>query len=143
MSKRVNKSYIYIDGAKLKTLLESTTGKTLKEISLENGFSDSFLRMVIKTGKASPAAQAVIRRYGIEPSEYEKRERVTTLRALEYEREQMSIDDLNKISRDELKELVKEAIIETFNKMVCNEIESFYDPKTRVYTVALKVKKEA
>ena len=71
MSKRINKSYINIDGAKLKTLLESTTCKTLKEISLENGFSDSFLRMVVKSGKATPAAQAVIRRYGIEPSAYE------------------------------------------------------------------------
>lgn len=150
MSKRVNKSYIYIDGAKLKNLLESTTGKTLKEISLENGFSDSFLRMVIKTGKASPAAQAVARVYGIEPSAYEiKPVNVKYFDPFSKETEtvnedkQISFEDLNKISRDELKELVKEAIIETFNNMVCNEIESYYDPKTRVYTVALKVKKEA
>ena len=64
-------NFIKIDGAKFKTLLESTTGKSLKEISLENGFSNAFLRMVVKTGKASPTAQAVARLYGIEPSAYE------------------------------------------------------------------------
>jgi hypothetical protein len=126
MSKRVNPSHINIDGAKLKELLESATGKSLKEISLENGFSDSFLRMVVKSGKATPAAQAVIRRYGIEPSAYEKKpERVTTLRALEYEREQrqLTIDDLNTISRDELKKLLKEIIqeelVKCFNSLAC------------------------
>ena len=140
MSKRINKSYIYIDGAKLKTLLESTTGKTLKEISLENGFSDSFLRMVVKTGKATPAAQAVIRRYGIEPSAYEdKPVEPETVN----EGKQISFDDLNSISRDELKELVKEAIIDTLSNIVCNEIVAGYDPMSQVYTVALKVKKEA
>ena len=139
MSKRINKSYIYIDGAKLKTLLESTTGKTLKEISLENGFSDSFLRMVVKSGKATPAAQAVIRRYGIEPSAYEDKpvEPETT------EGKQISFDDLNTISRDELKAVIKEAIIDTLSNIVCNEIVAGYDPMSQVYTVALKVKKEA
>lgn len=140
MSKRINKSYIDIDGAKLKTLLESTTGKTLKEISLENGFSDSFLRMVVKNGKATPAAQAVIRRYGIEPSAYEIKPAAT---GDDTEGKQLTFDDLGAINRDELKEIVKEAIIETLNNVVCKEIIAGYDPKTQTYTVALKVKKEA
>lgn len=110
MSKRVNPSHINIDGAKLKELLESATGKSLKEISLENGFSDSFLRMVVKSGKATPAAQAVIRRYGIEPSAYEIKP-AAPVKAKE-DSKQLSIDDLNSINRDELKALIKEALRE-------------------------------
>ncbi len=110
MSKRINPSYINIDGSKLKELLESATGKSLKEISLENGFSDSFLRMVIKSGKATPAAQAVIRRYGIEPSAYEIKP-AAPVKAKEASK-QLSIDDLNSINRDELKALIKEALRE-------------------------------
>jgi len=70
----IKENIIAIDGAKFKALLEGATGKTLKEISLDNGFSDSFLRMVVKTGKASPTAQAVAKLYGIEPSAYEIKE---------------------------------------------------------------------
>lgn len=141
MSKRVNPSHINIDGAKLKELLESATGKSLKEISLENGFSDSFLRMVVKSGKATPAAQAVIRRYGIEPSAYEKKpERVTTLRALEYEREQrqLTIDDLNTPdAKDVIKAVVKEALVEFFNS---KDIRAVFDPHRQWYTVFFRDK---
>ena len=123
--KRVNDKMLIIDGEKFKALLESKTGKTIKELSLENGYSDSFLRMVVKTGKASPSAVTLAKLYGIEPTDYEKPERVTTLRALEYEREQkqLTIDDLNTISRDELKELLKEVIqeelVKCFNSLAC------------------------
>ena len=139
MSKRVNKSYIYIDGTKLKMLLESTTGKTLKEISLENGFSDSFLRMVVKTGKATPAAQAVIRRYGIEPSAYEdKPVEPETVN----ESKQISIDDLNTIGRDELKELVKEALSEAFSSLRCKTLNVQYDKLRQRYIATLIINKE-
>lgn len=142
MSKRVNPSYINIDGSKLKELLESATGKSLKEISLENGFSDSFLRMVVKSGKATPAAQAVIRRYGIEPSAYEVKP-VAPVKAKE-DSKQLSIDDLiTPDAKDVIKAVVKEAIIETLNNIVCNEIRANYDPLSRTYTIALKVSKEA
>lgn len=141
MSKRVVNRSINIDGAKLKELLESATGKTLKEISLENGFSDSFLRMVVKSGKATPAAQAVIRRYGIEPSAY-KIKPAAPVKAKE-DSKQLSIDDLiTPDAKDVIKAVVKEAIIETLDNLVCNEIAAYYEPKTQVYTVALKVKKE-
>lgn len=142
MSKRVNPSYINIDGSKLKELLESATGKSLKEISLENGFSDSFLRMVIKSGKATPAAQAVIRRYGIEPSAYEVKP-AAPVKAKE-DSKQLSIDDLiTPDAKDVIKAVVKEAIIETLNNIVCNEIRANYDPLSHTYTIALKVTKEA
>ena len=123
MSKKINDNSIQIDGAKLKDLLEGATGKTLKELSLENGFSDSFLRMVVKSGKATPTAQAVIRLYGIEPSAYEiKPEPVTS----ETDAKQITFDDLLSAGvRDELKAVIKEALIEVlFN----GEFVAVYNP---------------
>lgn len=114
MSKRINPSHINIDGSKLKELLESATGKSLKEISLDNGFSDSFLRMVVKSGKATPAAQAVIRRYGIEPSAYEIKP-AAPVKAKE-DSKQLSIDDLSSINRNELKAIFKDV----FNDIIFN-----------------------
>ena len=140
MSKRVNPSHINIDGAKLKELLESATGKSLKEISLENGFSDSFLRMVVKNGKATPAAQAVIRRYGIEPSAYEVKP-AAPVKAKE-DSKQLSIDDLNglnSIGRDELKALIKESLLEFLYDI---EVRAFNDPITQSIKIAIR-KKEA
>ena len=114
MSKRVNRNYIDIDGAKLKDLLESATGKSLKEISLDNGFSDSFLRMVVKSGKATPAAQAVIRRYGIEPDAYKlKPVEIEDVKESSEEAKQLSIDDfITEDARDVLKAIIKEALRE-------------------------------
>ena len=114
MSKRINPSHINIDGAKLKELLESATGKSLKEISLDNGFSDSFLRMVVKSGKATPAAQAVIRRYGIEPSAYEIKPAAPV--KVKEDSKQLSIDDLSSINRNELKAIFKDV----FNDIIFN-----------------------
>ena len=124
MSKRINDKGIKINGAKFKELLETTSGKTLKEISLENGFSDSFLRMVVKSGKATPTAQAVARLYGIEPSAYEVKEA-----APEEDKGQISIEDLAAYTvssvikeavfvsgRNEFKAIVKEAIFEILNE---------------------------
>ena len=141
MSKRINKSYIDIDGVKLKELLESATGKTLKEISLENGFSDSFLRMVVKNGKATPAAQAVIRRYGIEPSAYELTYKPETAE----DGRQLTIDDLNglgSIGKDELKALIKESVKELFYNLECKQANVQYDAPRRRYVVTLFVNEE-
>lgn len=112
---------INIDGELYRTLLESAANKSLKEISIENGFSDSFLRMVVKTGKASPSAQAVARLYGIEPSAYKKKEDIHITCE---PKGQISIDDIETIKRDELKELIKEV----FNDIIYNcEIVIKYD----------------
>ena len=110
-----NTNFIFIDGEKFKSLLEGASGKTIKELSIENGFSNAFLRMVVKTGKASPTAQAVARLYGIEPSAYEKKPEPT-----ETAPEQLTIDDINgalNITRDELKAIVKEAVKEAVNEI--------------------------
>lgn len=140
MSKRINPSHININGAKLKELLESATGKTLKEISLENGFSDSFLRMVVKSGKATPAAQAVIRRYGIEPSAYEIKPDAPV--KTKEDSKQLSIDDLNTISRDELKGIIKESIDELLTTISCKNVVVEYDQRTQRYIFTLYINKE-
>lgn len=96
-------NFVKIDGAKFKELIEGASGKTLKEISLENGFSDAFLRMVVKSGKASPSAQAVAKLYGIEPSAYEIKEEPQPTE----EAKQMSFEDLNYV---DLPDSVKDAV---------------------------------
>lgn len=105
---------INIDGSKLKALLESATGKTLATLGVENGYSKSILTNAVRRNTASPAVVALVRLYGIEPSAYEVK-KVTTLRAIEAEREkrQLTIDDLTREDvRAELKELFKQAIRE-------------------------------
>ena len=103
---------INIDGSKLKALLESATGKTLKEISLENGFSDSFLRMVVKSGKATPTAQAVIKLYGIEPSAYEVKPETEPATS---DDRQLTIDDiLAPDVKEVLRQFIKEAVFDAF-----------------------------
>lgn len=125
--KRVNDKMLIIDGEKFKALLESKTGKTLKELSLENGYSDSFLRMVVKTGKASPSAVTLAKLYGIEPTEYEKPEPVNF--KPETDGEQISFDDLLTISKAELKAIVKEAVREVIAESI------YYDPINKVYSL--------
>lgn len=106
---------INIDGSKLKALLEGATGKTLKEISLENGFSDSFLRMVVKSGKATPTAQAVIKLYGIEPSAYEVKPETPETEPATSDDRQLTIDDiLAPDVKEVLRQFIKEAVFDAF-----------------------------
>ena len=124
MSKTAKDNIIQINGEKFKALLEGATGKTLKEISLENGFSDSFLRMVVKTCKASPSAQAVAKLYGIEPSAYEvKPETVAETRT---DDRQLSIDDLlGDDAKVLLKEFIKQSIEAAFADFIYNNQFAF------------------
>lgn len=112
---------INIDGSKLKALLEGATGKTLKEISLENGFSDSFLRMVVKSGKATPTAQAVIKLYGIEPSAYEVKPETPETEPATSDDKQLTIDDiLEPTAKDLLKEFIYNAVGEALTRALNN-----------------------
>ena len=136
----MNSTTIKIDGPKLRQLLESKTGKTIYQIATESGYSKNVISNAIKKGYASSAVQNIARLYEIYPVDY---------RILEIEHKdeelkgQISIDDIESIKRDELKAIIKEAIVETLNNIVCNEIAASYDPLSHTYTVALKVKKEA
>ena len=136
-------NFVKIDGAKFKELIEGASGKTLKEISLENGFSDAFLRMVVKSGKASPSAQAVAKLYGIEPSAYELKEKPVEdpERVNNDSSTQLSIEDLARYSlnssiteaifitgRDEFKTIVKEAVKDVITDML-KDVEVIRKPK--------------
>ena len=125
----VKENIINIDGAKLKALLESATGKTLREISLENGFSDSFLRMVVKSNKATPTAQAVIRLYGIQPSAYEIKEPVTESESTTSDTKQLTIDDiLTPDAKEILRQFIKESVFDAFK--VASSVGFDYDTTT-------------
>ena len=105
----MNSTTIKIDGAKLRQLLENKTGKTIYQIATESGYSKNVISNAIKKGYASSAVQNIARLYEIYPVDY---------RILEIEHKdeeikgQISIDDIESIKRDELKELVKQAIRE-------------------------------
>ena len=132
---------IKIDGAKLRTLLEITANKTIYQIATESGYSKNVISNAIKKGYASSAVQNIARLYEIYPDDYKVIE--PDPEPTEEIKGQISIDDIESIKRDELKAIIKEAIVETLNNIVCNEIAASYDPLSHTYTVALKVKKEA
>ena len=139
----MNSTTIKIDGSKLRSLLEST-GKTIYQIATESGYSRNVISNAIRQGYASSAVQNIARLYGISPDDYKAVEIIKDPEpVIEELKGQISIDDLESIKRSELKALIKEAIVETFNNLVCNEIAASYDPLSHTYTVALKVKKEA
>lgn len=105
----MNSTTIKIDGAKLRELLESKTGKTIYQIANESGYSKNVISNAIKKGYASSAVQNIARLYEIYPEAY---------KILEFEHKdeelkgQISIDDIETIKREELKELFKQAIRE-------------------------------
>ena len=132
----MNSTTIKIDGAKLRELLESKTGKTIYQIATESGYSKNVISNAIKKGYASSAVQNIARLYEIYPEAY---------KVLEFEHKdeepkgQISIDDIETIKRDELKELMKETLIETLNDVKVKGIETQYDPIYKVYTIKLRV----
>lgn len=130
----MNSTTIKIDGAKLRELLESKTGKTIYEIALESGYSKNVLSNAVHKGYASSAVQNIARLYGISPDEY-KLEDPEPIK----EPSQISIDDIEAIKRDELKALIKEALIESLNDFKCKEVRAQYDPIYRVYRIELSL----
>jgi hypothetical protein len=104
----MSKNTIEINGTKLKELLTTTTGKSLGDIALENGYSRSLLNEAVRVNRASPIIQTLCKLYGIAPEAYE-------IKAVKPENkksgEQVSFNDFY-IDRDELKAIIKEAITE-------------------------------
>ena len=119
----MNSTTIKIDGAKLRQLLETKTGKTIYQIATESGYSKNVISNAIKKGYASSAVQNIARLYEIYPVDY---------RILEIEHKdeelkgQISIDDMEYKEADALpenfkaliKETVKEAIVEALSPCV-------------------------
>lgn len=106
----MNSTTIKIDGAKLRELLESKTGKTIYEIALESGYSKNVLSNAVHKGYASSAVQNIARLYEIYPDDYKVIE--PDPEPTEEIKGQISIDDIESIKKDELKALIKEAIVE-------------------------------
>lgn len=135
----MSKNTIKIDGEKLKRLLESATGKTVREIAIENGFSKNLISEAIRVGRASPIVQNVARLYEIYPADYMLIEEEET--APDPEPDQLSIDDISlNISRSELKKIIRETIVETLDGLITDSIYSEYDPRTRDFTLKIHIK---
>lgn len=101
---------IKIDGAKLRDLLENRTNKTIYQIATESGYSKNVISNAIRKGYASSAVQNIARLYDITPDDYKVIE--SDPEPTEEIKGQISIDDIESIKRDELKAIIKEAIVE-------------------------------
>ena len=125
----MSKNTIQINGEKLRSLLEKTTGKTVYQIAEDQGFSRNLLAEAIRKGKASPIIQSVAKIYGIAPGAYE-------LKDPEPEEKkpggQISIYELVENDREELKNLIKESVLELFDKSRFG-----YDEKTHRLLIAI------
>ena len=129
------KNTIKINPEKFKALLETTTGKSLKEIATENGYSSELFRNVLRRGEASPNIQAVVRLYGIEPSAYEVKPVEETTEPVTSDERQLTIDDIlepdvKEVLRQFINEAVKESIKEAFNNI---ELRADYDAHRQLY----------
>ena len=137
----MGKNNIKIDGDKLRSLLESVSGKSIYQVALDCGYSRNLIAESIRVGVASPIVQNVAKLYGIEPSAYELKKPVEDTTSGNTGK-QISFDDLNTISREELKGLIKETIIETLSEFSVSELRARYDPDTHWYALHLKIAKE-
>ena len=109
----MNSTTIKIDGAKLRQLLETKTGKSIYQIATESGYSKNVISNAIRQGYASSAVQNIARLYDITPDDYKSIEPDPV--KTEELKGQISIDDIESIKKDELKSIIKEAISEELN----------------------------
>jgi len=131
----MNSTTIKIDGAKLRQLLESKTGKTIYKIAQESGYSKNVISNAIKKGYASSAVQNIARLYDITPELYAINE--PDPEPTEELKGQISIDDIESIKREELKALIKEALIEAVN---AQEFRARFDPHKQIFEIYSRVK---
>lgn len=122
----MSKNSINIDGEKLRNIVERRLGFNIYAIAEANGYSRNLVAQAIRSGKASPLIQNLLRLYEVTPEEYEyKEEEITPIDP------QLTFDDIevDSISRAELKAIVKEAIEETLNSLTWS-----MDTKTNTVT---------
>lgn len=108
MASKHKRSTIKIDGKKLKSLLENTTGKDIYTLSVENGFSRNLLNEACRKGYASAVVQNLVKLYGISPEAYAVKDPEPPKKG------QMSFDDIEEIKREELKALMQDVLFEIF-----------------------------
>ena len=107
----MSKNTIKVDGEKVKRALETITCKTVYQISVENGFSDNFLKQACKANRASPIVQSVMRAYGLDPEDFKLKE--------EPEYKQMSLEDIQSERLNKALEQGAKAI-DNLNSAICN-----------------------
>lgn len=128
----MHKTTIKINGAKLRELLENAANANIYEIAEANGFSRNIIANAVKIGYASSTVQGIARLYGIARADYEILEFNHEPEPATSAKGQISFDDFNTISREELKGLVKEAVFELFDKT-----RFCYDEKTHRLLIAI------
>lgn len=130
----MSKNTISIDGEKLRNIIERRLGFNIYEFAEANGYSRNIISQTIRSGKASPLIQNLLRLYSVAPEEYEYKEEILATPT----DPQLTFEDIevDSISRSELKAIVREAIIDTLNSL-----EWRLDTKTN--TVTFIVNKEA
>lgn len=110
----MSKNTIKINGEKLRALLEQNSGKKIREISVDNGFSKNMIAEACRKGEASPIVQNIAKLYGIAPEAYKVKEERPELR-------QMTIDELEAtqikdLTVSQFAEIVEQAIARAFFK---------------------------
>lgn len=120
----MSKNSIKIDGEKLRSLLEGTTGKTLYQISAENGFSKNLISEACRNKKASPIVQNIAKLYGISPEAYKEKE-PEPVRQISETPGQMSIDDFKALlderptyTPEDFKKAIKEGLFEAIEENI-------------------------
>lgn len=119
------KNSIKIDGAKLRNIIERRLGFNIYRFCEANGYSNNLVAQAIRSGKASPLVQNLMRLYDISPEEYEYKEPIEE----PVKPNQLTFDDITPLNREELKALIKESVIEVFNSLTWR-----LDPKTNTVT---------
>ena len=107
----MSKNTIKINGNELKRRIECDLNMSIYEIATDNGYSRNLIAQAIRTGKASPVVQTLLRLYGIMPEEYELKE----IKDPEPPKKgQMTFEDIEEIKREELKALMQDVLFEIF-----------------------------
>jgi hypothetical protein len=136
-----HKTTIKINGNKLRSLLETATGKTIYQIAEESGYSRNVIANAVRQGYASSAVQNIARLYGITPDEYKVKDPEP-----KKEPAQISIDDLESIKKDDLKAIIKEAVKEAIDELLYNSefalIQSPIDKTIRLLSRRIKEDKK-
>ena len=115
----MSKNNIIIDGEKLKAIINEL-GLNMYTISTEKGYSRNLVNQAIRTKKASPVVQNLLKDYGIYPDEYRYEEPINEededIIQLD---NQLTLDDIevDSISRAEIKQIVKESMVEVLNSL--------------------------
>ena len=143
MSKTININSVRLETA-LRKKFKTDRSKT---ISRALGFKDNALNEALKRGTVSNKMALALDKVGIDRREYEEialsgalepsfkdNADITSVYAAS-EPSQMSIDDLEVIRRSEIKEIVKDAVIDALRAFNTQEIRAAYDPIERTYNI--------